>query len=58
MMAAERGEWGRGCSGGELEPICGSGGGGAESGSARESERLQAEPCTKMCVRLHYHLIE
>jgi hypothetical protein len=34
--------------------------GGAESGGAREREsgRLQAEPCTKMCVRLHYCLIE
>jgi hypothetical protein len=35
MMAAERGERGQGCSGGELEPISGFGGGGAESG-ARE----------------------
>jgi hypothetical protein len=32
--------------------------GGAESEGARESGRLQAEPCTKMCVHLHYHLIE
>jgi hypothetical protein len=31
---------------------------GRRERGARESERLQAEPCTKMCVCLHYCLIE
>jgi hypothetical protein len=43
---------------GGISELAGLAAGARERAGARESGRLQAEPCTKKCVRLHYRLIE